>query len=260
MKALQFHYSMRIRFASPVREHHFTLRCLPGSDERQRIQNLSYTVFPNEFVSLAQDSFENECIYGYSKGEHDRFEVDVRGNVTTGLSDSISAPREERAAIFKYQTWLTKPGEHLLAYRKKFDIPAAVSSYDKAYRIMEQLHGDFTYEAGATNVLTTAEEALALRKGVCQDYAHIMISLCRMFLIPARYVVGMLEGEGASHAWVEIYDSGRWYAFDPTNFLTVKNDHIKISNGRDYKDCMINQGVFCGQTTQTQEVSVVVLS
>lgn len=96
-------------------------------------------------------------------------------------------------------------------------------------------------------------------EGVCpvkNIYSHILIAFCHLAQIPARYVVGMLEGEGASHAWVEIYDGGFWYALDPTNNLIVSDSHIKISHGRDYKDCLINQGVFTGNTEQRQEISV----
>ena len=67
-----------------------------------------------------------------------------------------------------------------------------------------------------------------------------------------------MEGEGASHAWVEIYENGCWYAVDPTNNLIVDDAHIKISHGRDYKDCLINQGVFTGSAGQNQEIHVLV--
>ena len=97
---------------------------------------------------------------------------------------------------------------------------------------------------------------MALGMGVCQDYSHILLSLCRMERIPARYVVGLLMGEGLSHAWVEVCSGGRWIALDPTNNLVVDDQHIKISSGRDYKDCMINQGLFVGRTTQRQDVHV----
>lgn len=83
-----------------------------------------------------------------------------------------------------------------------------------------------------------------------------MLSLCRMLGIPCRYVAGMLIGEGASHAWVEIADNGVWYGLDPTNGTRVSEEHIKISHGRDYADCLINQGVFTGNAVQRQSVSV----
>lgn len=121
---------------------------------------------------------------------------------------------------------------------------------------MRRLYQDFHYEQGVTDISTTAEEALLLGKGVCQDYSHIMLSLCRMERIPSRYVVGMLMGEGLSHAWVEICSDGHWIALDPTNNLVVDTQHIKISSGRDYQDCIINQGVFTGFASQVQHIQV----
>lgn len=98
-------------------------------------------------------------------------------------------------------------------------------------------------------------EGVMPSKGI---YSHILISLCHMEKIPARYVVGMLEGEGLSHAWVEIYENGMWIGLDPTNDLVVGEQHIKVSSGRDYGDCTINQGIFTGAASQTQTASVVV--
>lgn len=110
-----------------------------------------------------------------------------------------------------------------------------------------------------TTVQTTAEQAFAADAGVCQDYAHILLSLCRIQHIPCRYVVSLLLCEGASHAWTKIWDSGRWYALAPTNDLIVDDQHIEISSGRDYQDCIINQGLFIGQARQEQQVCASVL-
>ena len=103
---------------------------------------------------------------------------------------------------------------------------------------------------------TTAEQAWQIGAGVCQDYAHILIALCQMEGIPARYVTGMLIGEGASHAWVEVFAGDRWYPLDPTNDCTVTDSHIKIGTGRDAGDCLINRGIMHGGGTQTQEIRV----
>ena len=99
---------------------------------------------------------------------------------------------------------------------------------------------------------------MKLKKGVCQDYAHILIALLRMMRIPARYVVGMMIGEGFSHAWVEMEADGRWYGLDPTNDVLVGENYIKISHGRDYNDCIVNKGVFTGMASQKQDISVIV--
>ncbi|MGN0398228.1 MAG: transglutaminase family protein [Candidatus Fimimorpha sp.] len=111
------------------------------------------------------------------------------------------------------------------------DFSGCDTNWKKSMRIMEKVYQTLSYVKGATTVETSAEQALQLGQGVCQDYAHIMISLCRMAGIPSRYVVGMLIGEGLSHAWVEIESNGYWYGLDLTNFLVVNDQHIKISMG-----------------------------
>jgi transglutaminase-like putative cysteine protease len=75
---------------------------------------------------------------------------------------------------------------------------------------------------------------------------------------PCRYVAGMMMGEGSSHAWVEVWDEEKWIGYDPTNKRLVDDDYIKISNGRDSADCLVNQGIFTGNVAQTQEISVIV--
>jgi transglutaminase-like putative cysteine protease len=132
------------------------------------------------------------------------------------------------------------------------------TDFDYAMGIMHKLYKDFKYVKGVTDINTTAEQALELKSGVCQDYSHIMIALLRMSGIPARYVVGMMMGEGFSHAWVEALIDGEWIGFDPTNDKNVDDTYIKISNGRDYQDCIVNRGVFYGCVTQNQNIKVIV--
>lgn len=256
MKKLHFEYSMQILFENPVRQHRFTLKCVPGSSERQQIYGLTMDVFPKEFFAASNDSFGNYCLYGYSEGEHDHFSVSVTGTALTGLSSFEAARPAYQLGLFRYQTDYTAPGRQLLAFYKNFSFPRGMSNLDKALAFQETLHREFRYVPGATTLYTTAEQAMELGQGVCQDYSHILLSLCRMEKIPCRYVVGMLIGEGLSHAWVEIFDNDNWIALDPTNNLIVNEDHIKISSGRDYNDCIINQGIFTGQTKQTQTIHV----
>ena len=111
---------------------------------------------------------------------------------------------------------------------------------------------------GTTGVQTTAEEAWQLGTGVCQDYAHIYVTLLRMRGIPARYVCGMMLGEGESHAWAEVLCGGRWVGFDPTNDRPVLNHYIKLGHGRDAADCAINRGLMWSGGAQWQNISVCV--
>lgn len=91
--------------------------------------------------------------------------------------------------------------------------------------------------------------------GVCQDYTHIMVSILKYKHISVRYVVGMMIGEGATHAWAEVFDNGFWFGLDPTNDKLV-DDYFILAHGRDYNDCIIDKGLLSGQCPQKKTVSV----
>ena len=119
--------------------------------------------------------------------------------------------------------------------------------------ICERVHRSVDYEWGITGVGTTASEALAGGRGVCQDYAHIMLAACRAAGVPARYVSGHLGGEGGSHAWVEVlhpqpYCPSRWVAqgWDPTHNRLANSDYLVVAVGRDYADVAPLLGTYDG--------------
>jgi transglutaminase-like putative cysteine protease len=116
-----------------------------------------------------------------------------------------------------------------------------------------RVHELITYEYGVTSTATTAAQALALGRGVCQDHAHVMLAICRAAGVPARYVSGHLLGEGGTHAWVEVLvvDAGgqaRAVAFDPCNGCRAGQRHVTIAVGRDYADVAPTSGRFTGVT------------
>jgi transglutaminase-like putative cysteine protease len=138
------------------------------------------------------------------------------------------------------------------------DLSASSSGdLDLAERICTWSHESMTYENGVTGVQTTAATALAGGKGVCQDYAHVMLALCRQAGLPARYVSGHLTGEGGSHAWVEVVvpDPGNQIAarrvavaFDPTHECRAGQGYFTIAVGRDYADVAPTSGAFEGRS------------
>ena len=258
MRRLRYTYHMQLKFEEPVREHHFKLRCLPSSDERQKIFNDSIEIYPVHFSSSERDSFGNICIYGTANQTHDHFAVDMHGEAEINSEAKLKA-EEYKAGIFKYETDLTKAGKNIREFHRTLEpVYYGVSNFERALYFMNVLYDDFSYTQGATGISTTAEETFTLRRGVCQDYAHILLALCRLERIPCRYIAGMIPGEGATHAWTEIYDNGTWRSLDPTHNRECDDTYIKISSGRDAKDCSINQGVFYGGGRQTQEVKVIV--
>jgi transglutaminase-like putative cysteine protease len=110
------------------------------------------------------------------------------------------------------------------------------------------VYGAMRYGSGATTVETPAAEALAIGRGLCQDYAHIMLAMCRAAGLPARYVSGHMLGEGGSHAWVEALLAGpggyRAVAFDPTNHRRITPAYITVAIGRDYSDVSPTSGSY----------------
>jgi transglutaminase-like putative cysteine protease len=120
--------------------------------------------------------------------------------------------------------------------------------------LCEEVHRALTYEWGVTGVTTTAAEALAGARGVCQDFAHVMLAACRHAGVPARYVSGHLPGEGGSHAWVEVLRptrSGQWWAegWDPTHNRRTTDRYLVIATGRDYGDAAPFSGSYRGSGT-----------
>ena len=145
---------------------------------------------------------------------------------------------------------------------------------EAAWDLMERIHEDFEYESQATEVNTPALESLAQRRGVCQDFAHIMIACLRGMGLPARYVSGYLltepppgqprlVGSDASHAWVAVWSPGRdgggtWHDLDPTNNRARGEDYVTLAVGRDYSDVSPVRGVIHGGERHTLNVGVTV--
>lgn len=258
MKKLRFGYHMKLTFSGAVNNHRFSLKCLPHDTDMQKIEKLKFSVYPDHITSENTDSHGNVTLFGYTDDYHNSFGFDVTGIATTGLSDHENAGELHRVGMYRYQTAITKPGSSIQKFQDELKVSDIPISVEKARCIMECLNYSFKYMKDCTGMETTAEQALEGGMGVCQDYAHIMLSLCRMEKIPCRYVTGMMMGEGSSHAWVEIWDDKKWIGFDPTNRKLVDDEYIKISNGRDFADCLVNQGIFTGNVTQKQEISVVV--
>ena len=135
---------------------------------------------------------------------------------------------------------------------------------DQAARICERVHAAISYQFGVTSVTTTAAEALAGGQGVCQDFAHVMLAVCHVAAIPARYVSGHLLGQGGTHAWVEVLarqgSEAAAIAFDPCHGRRTGNSYLTIATGRDYADVAPASGSYVGASgntlTTTRELGV----
>ncbi|MGL4513267.1 MAG: transglutaminase family protein [Lacipirellulaceae bacterium] len=257
----------------------------PLDDDRQTVQAHSLRVTPLPSVRNARrDYFGNHVVglqfhEGYASLEVTATtEVEVQPQKAT-VADAAGSPPWESVA------GPTAPQKHTL---DQFRFPSprapAFESIDRyaaesftpgrpvlaaLLKLNARVHEDFEYDPSATHVGTPVEEAFDLGRGVCQDFAHVMIAAARSVRLPARYVSGYLRtlpppgkprlvGADASHAWASVYcgDDLGWVEFDPTNDTIVGTDHVVTARGRDYADVPPLRGVFLGGGHPAMHVSV----
>lgn len=260
---LHFYYDMKLEFSCMVSKHYFKNIIEPKSTLRQKIVHLHYDITPCDMLGNNQDGFGNQIIYGNCFKPHDSFEIKMEGLAET-KQDAKEEKEKENSRIFLYPSEYTKPGKHLYEFfnslmsadKERF---STYTACEIAEYLMTKLQTVFSYQSGTSSVNSVAEEVFLQGCGVCQDYAHILITLLRLASVPARYVVGLIQGEGESHAWVEVLQDGFWYGIDPTNGTWVNENYIKISSGRDYQDCCISKGMFEGVANQKLSISVSVV-
>jgi transglutaminase-like putative cysteine protease len=252
-KYVQYHYKTKVTFSNAIHFHSFLLRCIPPDNECQQIISETCRVYPAGNICKGKDSFGNIVYSGYIADRHDYFEFETLGEV------KLSEPyllTEKLNRIFLYPSAYTVPDKYIIRLLNVISLNDNESVTEKVMKLSGAIYRMLEYSPNTTTTTTTASEALKLGKGVCQDFAHLMISLCRCAGIAARYVTGFMEGEGYTHAWVEYYDNGCWKAIDPTHNCLVETGYVKLSHGRDFDDCSIERGVFSGIVNQTLEVQL----
>ena len=155
---------------------------------------------------------------------------------------------------------LIPTGEKLLDFCRRQVWPVVEPAMDRAKRILDTLGESLTYEPAVTNAWTSVEEVLEHNRGVCQDFAHVLIGLARLKGMPARYVSGYIHqpGQMATHAWAQVWFGPGigWIDLDPTRAAFASDDHVTVALGRDYSDVPPNRGLWAGDATESIEVVV----
>ena len=188
--------------------------------------------------------------------------VDTAGETAPGdaIWEDLGRVADEHVELLRSSP-RTMPDGELLALAAS----GSGSPYEVVMGLTALVRDKVAYVPGSTGVATSAVDAWALAKGVCQDIAHVTLSVLRTAGVPARSVSGYLHpgkapvvGEtvkGESHAWIEVWLGGRW-AFDPTNGAPAGERHVVVARGRDYTDVPLPKGVYAGCGAQTLGVSV----
>ncbi|MBX3658001.1 MAG: transglutaminase family protein [Ramlibacter sp.] len=277
-------------YTPPVKNAQHMAHLKPRASAWQQLLSHSLSVSPEPAQqSEAVDVFGNTRAFFSLQAEHDELRV-VADSLVATTAPPAPAPglpweqvrermRYHRGAAYDAATEFTFPSpyvprhEDFVAYARP-SFSADRPLLEAARDLMERIHNDFVYESQATEVNTPAVEALALRKGVCQDFAHIMVACLRGMGLPARYVSGYLLtepppgqprliGSDASHAWVSVWSpardaGGAWCDLDPTNNRAPGEDYVTLAVGRDYSDVSPVRGVIHGGDGHTLKVAVTV--
>lgn len=269
----------RYAYGGEVVHSHQLLRLMPRTMPHQTTLAHELTITPQPVTRVESlDAFGNPVTRLQIDRPHEflavdaRLEVEVRERPPRKAADS--EPWQQVAAALRYnaqpldadalEVRRYRSESHYVRVKRSFGDYAA-SCFPKdgpvlacAETLMHRIHEDFTYAPGETEVTTPLVEVLAKRKGVCQDYAHVMIACLRSRGLAARYVSGYLRtlprghepdliGADASHAWVAVWAPPfGWVALDPTNDRRVGRDHVTLAWGRDFGDVSPLRGVILG--------------
>jgi transglutaminase-like putative cysteine protease len=287
---LQVIHETRYDYAPPVKTAQHMAHLQPVNTATQQLLSHSLEIRPHPAQqSETTDVYGNRRTFFSLRSAHGELQVLATSLVETcepaPNSNSLSweAARErlryhrdaeyDAAAEFVFASAHVPRHPDFLAYAQPSFTPQR-PLHEAARDLMRRIHAEFEFEPSATDVGTPALEALQMRKGVCQDFAHIMLGCLRSMDLPARYVSGYLltqpppgqprlVGSDASHAWVSVYlpaalGGGGWLDLDPTNGRASGADYVTLATGRDYSDVSPLRGVIHGGARHKLHVAVTV--
>jgi transglutaminase-like putative cysteine protease len=258
-------------YASAVRDSFNEARLQPFSDEWQAVEHFLLKILPTARLRHHHDFYSNIVHHFEITEPHSSLVVESHLRVAMkprpALADTETpwplariGEAAQEARVFDFLQESRFVGLSPDIWRLALDATVDVTdTWQAALAIMRYVHGELKYESNSTTVHTHARDALKDRRGVCQDFAHVMIALCRSLKIPALYVSGYLATETASatHAWTEVLIPGiGWRALDPTHNRQTDETYVKIAVGRDYADVPPMTGNYKGTTERKMEVSV----
>jgi transglutaminase-like putative cysteine protease len=276
-------------YASKVAYAHHVLHLMPINRPGQRVHAAALEISPVPVERREGfDFFGNHVTWIGLEEAHDHLSIKVAARVAVeALAEPApqTPPWEEvRADVMMTSDIGSHSPAHFLFPSRQVALDPEIAEYvrksfaparpvfEGAADLMRRIKTDFVYEIGATDVTTLPATAFKERRGVCQDFAHIMISGLRGIGLPAAYVSGYLrtvpkegrarlEGADAMHAWVMVWcgKAAGWCGFDPTNAILVGDDHVTLAVGRDYSDIAPIAGVVFGSGDQQIKVAVDVI-
>ena len=258
----------RIDFDDEVSETVMNAHLGPRDDADQRVERFSLRVEPAGHVRRYEDGFGNSAHLITTVRPHTFLQLSAESEVDTYMVDPFQPPpRLQRAldAVARADCLDPSPLVPRLPILSEMAGPfRSDDTFVAVQRMSEMIFRDFTYRQNVTDVTTSVEHIVKGRQGVCQDFAHLLLGLCRALDIPCRYTSGYVvpadseqRGGGASHAWVEAFSATHgWRGYDPTNNLLANEHYVKIATGRDYSDVPPTRGISHGSSGERLSVVV----
>ena len=266
----------RFLYHGPVTDSFNEVRLRPLTDATQTCTAFELRLTPEANVREYDDFHKNRVHYFDLVAAHDRLDIEAVSIVETRpdtrplpLAPFAPALLDDPSFGFEHFDFLSATSYVPLAVPLRHEVQQIVGDtvhdlWTDAERLGEHVHDILTYSPNATKVNTRVVDVLETRCGVCQDYAHLMLGLCRGAGIPARYVSGYFlnpqrapDAIEASHAWVEILLPGYgWRGYDPTHRRLPGTNYVKLAIGRDYADIRPVSGTFRGRGTREMIVEV----
>lgn len=259
----------------PIKESINEIRLFPHHFENQEVLQYQLLITHNPDVDISVDYYGNRM--GNFNVLDTHTEMTIESRMLVRVNHSLKIPEIDATSVNdiredKEKSILLLRLCYIDTIEKQNEIENILreinienkSIIEIAQQCNAYVFENFTYTKGITNIETTVDEILTLKKGVCQDFAHILLQLLRTAGIPSRYVSGYIcpnesgfRGEGATHAWVEIYTPTQgWLGLDPTNNIWTMDNHVRLSVGRNFSDCTPIKGTFKGLARQTLSVCV----
>jgi len=269
---LRVEHTTVFEYDDPIYETAVEVRLQPANatNAPQRLVSFKLLVEPSVSLFDYTDFYGNQVHHFNILQSHKKVLIKTASVVETATTKcGDPEPNEIYLMDFCVESKYVHFDPGVLSFAEPFSKMEDV--YEQAVEICRHINSSFQYEPGVTDVHSTSAVVMALGRGVCQDFAHIMIAVCRILGLPARYVSGYLYGGGstpegadeASHAWCEVYCGAEkgWTGFDPTHAsLFVDERYIKIGSGRDYADVPPVRGSYKGSSAEKLSVAVKVSS
>jgi transglutaminase-like putative cysteine protease len=273
---LEVRHLTRFTYHDSVWDSFNEARLQPVTDTAQICRRFFLHIDPSAEVRDYPDFYSNCVHYFDVKRPHEQLSVEALSHVETHEDTRGPVPESNPPAGLKNTSIMESYFDFLhdsqfvslepAVWREALDaLPDGVSDlWEATYTVGRHIFNTFTYTPAATTVNTRPAEVVQLRKGVCQDFAHVMLGILRTHGIPARYVSGYFYNQNrlpdeieASHAWVEAYLPGYgWKGYDPTHNRVPDTRYVKLATGRDYADIRPLSGTFRGRGTREMSVEV----